>query len=59
MAVCPGSGKKWIPGTGAPICPYCHRGPDGLKAKKPTRRKLSNGKMGFTGSVPKHELRKN
>jgi hypothetical protein len=49
---CQGSGLSWGSGTGNPICPICHRGPGGLKVKRPIRR------LGrWTGTVPVHEQR--
>jgi|HubBroStandDraft_2_1064218.scaffolds.fasta_scaffold944044_1 hypothetical protein len=46
---CDGSGEKWISGTGAPICPRCHAGPEALHVPRPRLRK---GR--WTGRVPAH-----
>lgn len=52
MTDCTGSGRPWGSGTGAPICPVCHRGPNALQTKRPVRRKGH-----WSGIVPAHEHR--
>jgi hypothetical protein len=47
---CPGSAKRWIGGTGAPVCPGCHRGPASLAVRRP---RMSAAK--WWGIVPRHE----
>lgn len=54
MATCPGSGRYWISGTGCPICPVCHRGPNALGAKRPIIR-FTRGGVHWTGRVPEHQ----
>jgi hypothetical protein len=53
---CPGSELPWGTGTGAPICPTCHIGPAGLGVPRPARRMVNRRSMGFTGSVPPHDV---
>ncbi len=50
--MCPGSGRRWGSGTGAPICPVCHLGPRGLGVTPPVRRR---GR--WTGNAPQHRRR--
>jgi hypothetical protein len=49
---CPGSGKRWVPGFGAAICPACYRGPRGLRVPPPS---LRAGR--WLGTVPAHPWR--
>jgi hypothetical protein len=46
---CPGEGRRWISGTGSPICPVCHCGPRGMDVRPPVRRR---GR--WTGQVAVH-----
>lgn len=50
-AKCPGTGKQWIPGTGHPICPVCHRGVVAITGQRSTMAQM-RGKV-----VPEHERR--
>lgn len=50
--LCPGTGRPWGSGTGSPICPVCHRGPNTLNVRRPVRR---SGR--WSGKVPNHPPR--
>ena len=55
---CPGTGRKWMGGTGAAICPVCHRGPHALTEVKfkPGRNTPANVQKRI-GNVPSHPRR--
>lgn len=51
MTACQGAGRRWMSGTGNPLCPVCHRG---WRALGLTRRpKVGNHDF----LVPDHERR--
>ena len=49
---CPGTGKKWMAGTGHPICPVCHRGVNSITGTRGKTMKQMRGKV-----VPAHTRR--
>jgi hypothetical protein len=52
-APCLGSLRPWMTGTERPICPCCHRGPDGLNVPRPLKVEAR-----WQGLVPVHPRRK-
>lgn len=58
-ATCAGSGRRWQPGTGSPMCPVCHYGPRKLSRvlgfEVVARRRRDN--QGWHGTVPNHPPR--
>lgn len=54
---CPGSGTRWIGGTGSPICRVCHRGWRTLGVAKRPRFGFDASRRGahFIGTVPSHD----
>jgi hypothetical protein len=56
---CPGSGRRWIGGTGSAICPVCHRGWRALGVARKPRFGFDPARRGahHIGIVPTHERR--